>query len=213
MKDKISDLISKNRDRTDYLEIRIENNDTTSIRFMGKKLHTLNQSKSYGGYVRSCYKGAWGFCSFNEVEKLETYIDKAIEQSDFLARSKEEKNQKTVLASLEPVKNKSLFRLRGKDPSKISIGKKVELFEHYTSLLNSYSDLISTSTARYFEKTQNILFLNSEGTCVEHGWTDMEARFSATIQKNGMVQVAQESLGSRKGFEEIKCSILIKPLE
>jgi len=46
--------------------------------------------------------------------------------------------------------------------------------------------------------------LNSEGTCLEHGWIDMEARFSATSQKNGAVQVAQESLGSRKGFEEIE---------
>ncbi len=204
MEERINHLISKNRNRTDYLEVRIENNDTTSIRFMGKKLYSLNQSKSYGGYVRSCYKGAWGFCSFNEVEKLEIYIDKVIEQSDFLANSKREKNQKTVLAPIEPIKNKSLFRLRGKDPSKIPISRKVELFEHYNSLLNSHSDLISTSTARYFEKTQNILFRNSEGTSIEHGWTDMEARFSATSQKDGVVQVAQESLGSRLGFEEIE---------
>ena len=104
---KIEDLITRNNHKTDYLEVRIENNDTTSIRFMGKKLHSLNQSKSHGGYVRSCYKGAWGFCSFNEVEKLDIYINKAIEQSEFLARTKGEKNHTTVLASIEPVKNKS----------------------------------------------------------------------------------------------------------
>ncbi len=32
----------------------------------------------------------------------------------------------------------------------------------------------------------------------------MEARFSATSTKDGNIQVAQESLGSRKGFEEIE---------
>ena len=68
----------------------------------------------------------------------------------------------------------------------------------------SYSDLITTSNARYSEKTQNIIFANSEGTYLEHGWTDLEARFSATTKKNDTVQVAQESLGSRLGFEEIE---------
>ncbi len=201
---KVEDLIAGNKHRTDYLEIRIENNDTTSIRFLGKRLHTLSQSKSIGGYVRSCYKGSWGFCSFNEIDRLENYITQAIEQSHFLASSKVDKNQKTILAQVKPRKEKCFKRLNGKDPRQIPLAKKISLFDHYTGLLNSHSDLITTSTSRYFEKMQNICFANSEGTLLEHGWTDMEARFSATAHKNGTVQVAQESLGSRLGFEEIE---------
>ena len=201
MKDKLEELVKKYQKKVDYLEIRIESNETTQIRYFGKSLDTLNQSKSHGGYVRSCYKGGWGFCSFNDIEKLNAYLEEAVEQSLLLGSSI---NEKTNLAPVKPVQNICPVKLSGKDPGKIPLQNKIELFKHYNDLLNAYSDKIIVSTARYSEKIQNVIFTNSEGAFIEHGWMDMEARFSATSQKNGTVQVAQESLGSRKGFEEIE---------
>ena len=203
MRDKLSELVKKYHKKVDYLEIRIEENETTSIKFFGKTLDSLNQCKSKGGYVRSCYKDSWGFCSFNEIENLEQYIEDAISQSLLLGKDKEG-NKKTILASVQPLQKIFPIKATGKDPRKISLSYKVELFKHYNDLLNSFSNLIKASAARYSEKTQNILFINSEGSYLEHGWVDMEARFQATSGKNGTVQVAQESLGSRKGFEDIE---------
>ena len=60
MNDKLLELIKKHKNKTDFLEIRIENSDTTQIKFFGLDLDNLNISKSNGGYVRACYKGAWG---------------------------------------------------------------------------------------------------------------------------------------------------------
>ena len=202
MKDRIFDLIKKHKSKIDYLEIRLENKESTQIRFFGKSLDSLSQPKSHGGYVRSCYKGSWGFCSFNDTEKLEKYIEESTQQSLFLGSCN--KSEKTNLAKINPVNFISGIKLSGKDPRKISIQGKVELFKHYNNLIYSYSDKITTSTSRYSENTQKVIFANSEGTFIEHGWVDMEARFSATSKKNGTVQVAQESLGSRKGFEEIE---------
>ena len=201
MKDRLSELVKKYQNKVDYLEIRLEENETTNIRFFGKSLDTLSQSKAHGGYVRSCYKGAWGFSSFNEIEKLENYIQESVDGSLFLGRSQ---NEGTKLAPIKPVQEMCPVKLEGKDPRKISLNDKVELFKHYNDLINSYSDKITTSQARYSEKIQNITFLNSESTYLEHGYLDMEARFSANSQKNGTVNVAQESLGSRFGFEEIE---------
>lgn len=201
MKDQLPELIRKHQKKTDYLEIRLEKNETTNIKFFGKKLDNLSKSKSQGGYVRSCYKGSWGFCSFNDVERLESHIENAIKQSLFLGNTS---NEKTTLAKIKPIQQSSQIKLSGKDPRKTPLPNKVELFKHYNDLLNTHSNKITTSTSRYFEKVQNVVFTNSQGTYLKHGWIDMEARFSATSQKNGTVQVAQESLGSRKGFEEIE---------
>ncbi|MBI3591167.1 MAG: TldD/PmbA family protein [Candidatus Melainabacteria bacterium] len=201
MKDKLLEIIKKHKNKVDFLEVRIENSDTTQIKFFGLTLDNLNVSKSNGGYVRACYKGAWVFCSFNDIENIEKYTHEAIQQSLLLGGAG---NEKTNLALVKPVNAICPINLSGKDPRKIPLNKKVELFAHYNDLLNSYSDKVTASTARYFEKTQNVILANSESTCIEHGWLDMEARFSATSQKNGAVQVAQESLGSRKGFEEIE---------
>ena len=203
-KDRIIELIKKYQKKVDYLEIRLENNETTQIRFFGKSLDGLNRTKSEGGYIRSCYKGSWGFCSFNDILKLEKYIEEATEQSLLLGAKNSEK---TNLARTNPVNYNGLVKLTGKDPRLISLQDKVELFKHYNSLIYSYSDKITSSTSRYFEKIQDIIFLNSDGTCIEHGSLDMEARFSATCRGGinpAQVQVAQESLGSRKGFEEIE---------
>lgn len=201
MKEKLKELIKKNKSKVDYLEIRFENNETTNFSYLGKSLDSLNQSSSVGGYVRSFYKGAWGFCSFNEIESIEKYTDESIKQAQFLGNGNKEK---ISLAFVEPVNHFSDIKLNGKDPRKIPLDLKVNLFKHYNDLLNSYSNKIVTSRSRYFEKLQNIVFVNSENTYIEQGSLDMEARFSATTAKNGTVHVAQESLGSRKGFEEIE---------
>lgn len=201
MKDKIIELIEKYKKKVDYLEVRLENSENIKISFWGSSLDALTKAKLNGGYVRSCYKGSWGFCSFNDDKKLEEYVKEAIEQSILLGQGR---NEKTNLAFAKPIQDTKPACLLGKDPRNISLSTKVELFKHYNNLLNSYSNRITNSSTKYSEKIQNITFASSEGTYIEQGWIDMEARFLATSQKDGILQVAQESLGSRKGFEEVE---------
>lgn len=201
MQDKFAELIKKNKDKVDYLEIRFENSEINQIRFFGKGLDSINYSKSNGGYIRSCYKGSWGFCSFNDTENIERYIDESINQARMLGSGGSEK---TTLSEVKPQIKISAIKPDGKDPRQISIENKVKLFEHYHGLLKSHSNKITNATARYFERTQKVMLANSEGAYIEHGWIDLEARFSATSTKDGKVQVAQESLGSRKGFEDVE---------
>jgi len=201
MRDKLNGLLEKYKKQVDYLEIRFEENETTNIRYLGKSLDNLSESKSRGGYVRSLYKGAWGFCSFNDLTSLEKYIEEAINQSRFLGAAI---NEKSKLSQVNPIEKKCSILLTGKDPRTLTLDYKVDLFKHYNSLLLSTSDKVTTTTSRYFEKTQKVTFLNSEGAYLEHGWIDMEARFSSTAKEGGSVQVASETLGSRKGFEEME---------
>ena len=201
MKEKLQGLIQKYKDKVDYLEIRFEENETKNIRFLGGSLDSLNETDSVGGYVRSLYKGAWGFSSFNNVDEIERFAEESVKQALFLGA---EVNEKSKLADVKPIKRIRPILLSGKDPRKISLDEKIKLLKHYNSILMSYSKKITTASSRYFERIQKITFLNSEGSYLEHGAIDLEARFSATSKEDGKVQVAQESLGSRKGFEEVE---------
>lgn len=201
MKNKLLDLVKKYQNKVDYLELRLEENNSTIIRFFGKALDNISESISSGGYVRSCYKGSWGFCSFDDLNTIEDSFENSIKQSLFLGEASKEK---TLLAETSPVCKKNPIKLSGKDPRNISLDEKVNLFKHYHDLLKSQSNKITNSQATYFEKIQNVTIINSNGTDLEHGWIDLEARFSATSSENGLVQVAQESLGSRKGFDEVE---------
>lgn len=201
MKDKITELIKRNKNKVDYLEIRLEESESLFIKFLGKSLDNLNKTSSNGGYIRCCHKGSWGFCSFNSSENLQSHIDEAISQAIILGN---EKKDKTILFQLNPITATTEIKLTGKDPRLIPLNTKVDLITHYHSLMNSYSKRVKSASSRYNEEVKKIIFANSERTIIEHGFVDMEARFSVTAQKNGTIQVAQESLGSRKGFEEIE---------
>ena len=62
-KELFSDILFNNR--SDYSEIRIEETDSTRLVYKGKELDNISQNISFGGNVRSAYKGGWGFSSFN----------------------------------------------------------------------------------------------------------------------------------------------------
>ena len=201
MLDKLKDLVKKHQKKVDYLEVRLEDSEAVQIRYFGKSLDSVSHSISKGGYVRSCYKGSWGFCSFNDTEVLERRIEESINQSIFLGG---EGKEKTFLAKVDPVNEIVAVKTNGKDPRKIPLEDKVNLFKNYHGLLYLGFNNITNASCRYLEKIQNVIFVNSEGTCIQHGWVDLEARFRAISSKNGMIQVAQESLGSRNGFEDIE---------
>lgn len=201
MQNKAQELVKKYQTKVDYLEIRLEEKNSLQIKYYGKDLDNLSESSSIGGYVRSCYKGAWGFCSFNDVNNLESYVEDSIKQALLLGESSKEK---TTLAQTKPIIEVCPIKVSGKDPRNIPLSEKVNLFKHYNDLIISYSDLVTSSRVRYGESIQKVTFINSEGTHLEHGWIDMEARFAATSSKNGIVQVGQETLGSRMGFEEVE---------
>lgn len=201
MRDKITQIIEKYKKSVDYLEIRFEENEATLIKFLGKSLDSLSQTKSIGGYIRSCYKGLWGFCSFNDLESLEKHAKEATLGATTLGKSS---NKKTSLAKTSPIQFTSPINTPGKDPRIIPLKKKVELLKHYNDIMLSYSSSITSTNTRYFEKTQKVTFSSSEGTYIEHGWVDMEARFSSTGQKDGKMEVAQETLGTRYGFEDLE---------
>lgn len=197
VKNLLSDLISRYRSRVDYLAIRLEESEGSSIGLRGDKVETLSESLSIGGQVRVCYKGGWGFASFNHLSTLSERIEEAITAARIVG------DTETILAPIEIIQDIRQFPLTGTAPRHITLAQKKALCDRYNQILRQYDPRITTTTVRYGDSTQRVIIATSEGTLIEQSWADIEMRFSATARHNDIVQTGRETTGSRQAYEDM----------
>jgi TldD protein len=197
-KDRLVDLIQRHCDRADYLAIRLEQSEATDILLRGGKIETLSEGISIGGHVRACYKGGWGFASFNTLESLAKRVEEAILAAQLVG------DDETLLAPVAPIQASVTLPLSGTDPRQISIARKKDLCSHYADILQSVDDRITTTSVRYGDVTQRVLLATSDGTLIEQSWSDMEMRYAATARNGETVQTGRETTGSRRAYEDLE---------
>jgi TldD protein len=193
----LSDLIAHYSPRVDYLMIRLEEAEDTDISLRGDKVETLSVGISIGGQIRACYKGGWGFSSFNQLATIKDRIEEAIAAARMVG------DEETILAPIEIVQAICTLPLTGTDPRKISLVEKKQLCDRYTDLLKSVDHRINTTSVSYGDSAQRIILATSEGTLIEQSWVDMEMRFAATAKEGETVQTGRETIGSRKAYEDL----------
>ncbi|HYW21066.1 MAG TPA: TldD/PmbA family protein [Nodularia sp. (in: cyanobacteria)] len=193
----LSDLITRYSPRVDYLVIRLEQAEGTDIFLRGDQVETLSEGISIGGHIRACYKGGWGFSSFNQLATIKERIEEAIAAARMVG------DEKTILAPIDPVQAVCRLPLTGSDPRKIPVFQKKELCDRYTDLLKSIDHRITTTSVRYGDSAQKVIIATSEGTLIEQSWVDMEMRFTATARNGDTVQTGSETTGSRKAYEDL----------
>ena len=196
-KNLLRDLISRYRDRVDFLTIRIETSEETNIALRGNKVETLSEGIASGGQVRACHKGGWGFAAFNDLNTLSVRIEEAI------AAAKMVGEEETILASVQPVQVVCQLPLTGIDPRQIPLKDKKNLCDRYNQILRSYGDRITSTSVSYSDSSQRVIIATSEGTIIEQSWSDMEMRFAATARNGSIVQTGRETTGSRKAYEDL----------
>ncbi|OKH32030.1 hypothetical protein NIES2119_27090 [[Phormidium ambiguum] IAM M-71] len=196
-KNLLADLLTLYRSQVDYLAIRLEESEGTDILLRADKIETLSQGISLGGQVRACYKGGWGFASFNQLSTLKERVEEAIAAARMVGE------EETILAPITPVQDVCSLRLTGTDPRHISLAQKKELCDRYTEILRSLDKRITTTSVRYGDNAQRVILATSEGTMLEQSWVDMEMRFAATARDGDTVQTGRETTGSRKAYEDL----------
>lgn len=193
----LSDLLANYSSQVDYLAIRLEESQGTDILLRGNKIETLSEGLSIGGQVRACYRGGWGFASFNQLSTLKDRIEEAIAVAKLIGE------EETILAPIPIIQATHEVHLTGTDPRHISLANKKELCEHYGQVLRSVDSRITTVSVRYGDSTQKVILATSEGTMLEQSWVDMEIRFAATARDGETVQTGRETTGSRKAYEDL----------
>lgn len=193
MREIFEKALKNKKNRADYIEIRAEKKETTTIHFQGEKLEKINCSQQTGGNVRALVKGGWGFVSFNQFDDLEEKIGEAIEVASLIG--KEESKLAAVLPVIEIIPRKL-----DKDFRQVSLREKKDLMENYNNMIMKSNPLIQSSNVVYTDRFSTIYFANSEGSYIEQEKPFLSAGFTAIAREGDNVQTASESIGSTKGF-------------
>jgi TldD protein len=197
IKTQLDEFIARYRAQVDYLAIRIEEAESTDIFLRSSKVETLSESISLGGQVRACYRGGWGFSSFNNLAQLQQNIEAAISAARMVG------TEETILAPVPCIREVCRLPLTGTDPRQIPLSQKKELCDRYTDILRSVDGRITTTSVRYSDSAQRVILATSEGTLLEQSWVDLEMRFAATARTGETVQTGRETAGSRKAYEDL----------
>ena len=193
----LTDLITRYRDRVDFLAIRLEKAAETNVMLRGNKIETLSEGISLGGQVRACYKGGWGFAAFNDLTTLIEQIETAIAAAKIVGEDT------TTLAPIAPVEIVCTVPLTGSNPRDISLLEKKNLCDRYNQILRSHNDRITTTSVNYSDSSQQVIIATSDGSLIDQSWSDLEMRFSATARNGETVQTGRETTGSRKAYEDL----------
>jgi len=196
MRDFIKNAIY-NAPKADYLEIRIEENQTTKVEFVGKELENIGNTTKIGGNVRALVNGGWGFVSFNNIDQIDTYVELAVKEATLVGNTKSQFAQTKVVVDSKVIG-------RGKNPRDISLEEKHTLCQNYNSIIQNFSPLIQTSRVTYRDSYTKKYLLNSEGTDVFQEKTFTGISLSA-IAKDGInVQSVHKSFGDYRGYETVE---------
>jgi TldD protein len=190
------DRIKTHSDRVDYLEIRLQQSESTSISFRGSRLDAVNRSFSLAGGIRACHKGGWSFVTFNGLSELDDRITEAISQAYLVG------HETTQLAEIEAIQDKVSVKL-GCDPRGISLQEKRQLIENYNKLLLDFDSRIQTTAVSYSDSFSITYFVNSQGSCITQERLDVNGRFGAIATNNGTVRQGFESINSRSDYNAL----------
>ena len=196
-KDLLCDLMDRYGSHVDYLAIRLEESEGSSIFLQGDKVETLSEGLSIGGQVRACYKGGWGFASFNQLSTLSDRVEEAIAAARIVG------DEETILAPIKPIQDICQLPLTGTDPREVPLVEKKALCDRYNEILKNFDPRITTTSVRYGDSIQRVIIATSEGTLIEQSWVDIEMRFAATARNGDIVQTGRETTGSRKAYEDL----------
>src|SRR5437867_2104657 len=180
----------------DYMELRLDDTETSRLVYRGRELEEIGRSRSFGGNVRALVKGGWGFVSFNDPAGLRDRGTEAVDGARHVGQASSE------LAAVEPVADIVPLHLL-KDPREVPLARKKELLDRYNDTMLSVEGVTSTNIT-YWDGHKRTVFASSEGSYIEQERIDVVSRLAATARRNGDMQQASMSLGSLGDFSYIE---------
>ena len=192
--ERLQGAIASYQDSVDYLEIRVEQSESTSISFRGSQLDAVDRSFALTAGIRACHKGGWSFVSTDGLFQLSERVEEAIAQAKLIGQ------ETTLLAPVEPVQDYVAVEI-DQDPRRVSLQEKHKLLEGYNRLLLEYDPRIQSTVVRLGDRCATKYFVNSSGSCIVQARLDVSGRFGAIARGDGgVVRQGFESVHSRSDF-------------
>jgi len=182
----------------DHLEVRIEDTLRLEIVCRGREVVRAQETRDRGGYVRALVRGAWGFVSFTDPDRLRDHARRACELAAAAGGGR------TRLARCKPVQAEIRAGLEASaDPTAVPVSEKVDLMQRYARELLEGHEKIVASSAAYSEVLRTVHFGNSRGARIraEEFWAG--GGVSATGRDGNVVQSLRKGFGTRSDWGEI----------
>ena len=212
MREKIEKIIKKLQANCDYLDIRVEERENLQIGVIDGQLQQLNRETIVGGAVRVCHKGSWGFVSFNDLSKMESFAKLAIAQAKkldltkSLEQTKALRSNRTNLATVPPVVCE--FETPVVDsPQDHSLDEKISTLLHYDEVMKSCPSIVNRSV-KYGDSICTKFFASSEGSFITQRLIDLYlgvnpiARFENNVQKGKIERGSSTNFSVIMGLDE-----------
>ena len=181
----------------DYIEAHLEESRISHITYRGKQLESIGRTSAVGGNVRALVRGGWGFVSFNDLDDLPGKVDLAVKQARFVGK------EESLLAPVEPAVEVVPALKIAKNPLSIPLAEKKQLLDEYNDIIWQ-TPKIQTSTINYGDSHKKTIFASSAGSHIEQERMDVALRLVAVAARDGEIQQAGISIGSRGDFSAIQ---------
>lgn len=190
----LKQAIAQHRDQVDYLEVRVEQSESTSVAFRGAQFDGSNRSFTLAGGIRACHQGGWSFVTFNGLEELGDRLLDAITQATLVGKEETQLSPSGAIEDYVPVDIQQ-------DPRSVSLKEKRDLVARYNQMLLDYDPRIQTTMSSISDKFVTTYFVNSNGSCIVQERLDVNGRFGAIARgEDGVVRQGFESIHSRCDF-------------
>jgi TldD protein len=194
IQEQLQAAIAAHRNSVDYLEIRLQQGESTSISFRGHRLDAVDCNFSLAGGIRACHRGGWSFVTFNGLSELQDRIETAIAQARLIGKDR------TLLAEVDPVQDYVPVTLV-RDPRTVSLAEKRQRIESYNQLLLNLDPRIQTTTVSYSDRFGTHYFVNSTGSLIVQERLDVSGRFGVIAKGDSLVRQGFESIHSRSDYD------------
>ena len=175
-----------------YVEVRVEESSSSTIRYRGRDLEEIGRGSGLGGNVRALAGGGWGFTSFNDLSDLDAKVRLAVQQARAVG------GERVELAEVPPVVD-YVPPVLGMDPGGVSLADKKGVLDQYVDIMMSTSG-VQSATVGYTDGRRHVVFANTEGSYVDQERVDVNLRISAMARDGAEVQQSGISLGSLGDF-------------
>ena len=195
--EQLQKAIADHKNQVDYLEIRVEQSESTSLSFRGHQLDGVDRGFALSGGIRACHNGGWSFVTFNGLSELQDRISEAISQAKLVGK------ETSQLVEIEPIEDTVRVEV-ARDPRKVSLEEKRQLLEAYNKLLLDYDPRIQTTMCSISDRFGTNYFVNSTGSEIIQERMDISGRFGVVARgEGGIVRQGFESVHSRTDFNAL----------
>jgi len=184
------------RGDADYIEAHLEESQASHMVYRGRELESVGRSEAIGGNVRAMVRGGWGFVSFNNLDDLRGRVDMAVRQAGMVG------SEASQLAAVSPVVDRVSAGV-DRDPVTIPLAEKKQVLDEYNEIIWRQPE-IQTSNIGYSDSRKRTIFLSSSGSYIEQERADINLRVAAVAARDGDIQQAGLSMGSRGDLAPVR---------